>query len=323
MGTAAASPPPQLRLADASPTNYVAQAPRSFLLRALCQLAGLTPTGTLPASDPVTASAQRCAAARAVETLRGGDALTVDPLARLLAGAQYDACMRCGATLRARPRIAIRTRYFDAFASTRLSSTPHAQLVLLGAGMDARVYRLDALGAANVVFEVDGASVLDVKEHLLRSARPHPVPRCAVRRIRADIADQSWAAELLRAGFDHTRPTVWLLEGLMYYLTPLRVIQLLREMRCLSAPGSWLCFSAVTRFREGVSSNFVSAMPHPITTVTEAGFAFYSVDVLGGPNANFGRWPVATPHLSSGKLGALPSGKGATIYVKARVPKIE
>lgn len=303
--------------------RYVLQAPRSFLLRALQQLAGLAPAATLPSSDPVTASAQRCAAARALDTMRGPDALAPDPLARVLAGAQFSAYARAAARRRVLPRIAIRTRYFDAFAATRLDGAPRAQLVLLGAGMDTRAFRLEALTRNHIVFEVDAPAVLNVKEHLLRAAHPRPVLRCALRRVRADLARPDWTIALRNAGFDPGRPTIWLLEGLLYYFTPYRVAQMLREVRLLSAPGSWLCLSAVTRLRdgrEGLSSKFISAMPDPMAAVADAGFSFYCTDVLGGPNANFGRWPVARPQESCAKGGGMPAAKGATIYVKAFVP---
>lgn len=286
----------------------------SLLLHAIYRLAGLRSGPDLPASDPVTLSAQLCAAARALETDEGASALVVDPLARVLAGSQYTKA-KSGRKLR--PRIAIRTRYFDLFCTTRLPGA--SQLVILGAGMDTRAFRLDAVNNGHTVFEVDTSTVLDAKEFLLGTMRPAPRTRAPVHRVRTDLAlDGVWAALIERAGFDRNKPTVWVIEGLLYYLEPFRVAGLLREVRAMSAPGSWVCFSAVTRIApdaKGLGACFKSAIPDPMAAVTDAGFTFYSMDVLGGPNANFGRWKVATP-TGGAKPTCGPGVKSATIYVK-------
>lgn len=292
----------------------------SLLLGAIYRLAGIRAGRDLPASDIVTLSAQTCAAARAVETDRGAAALIDDPLARVLAGSQYGLALSRAPV---RPRIAIRARYFDAFVRTRLPAC--AQLVLLGAGMDTRAYRLECVTRAHRVFEVDFRSVVDAKEFLLGTMRPPPAPRAPVARVRADIGADTgqWLRGLAAAGFDPDQPTVWVAEGLLYYLEPERVAGLLREVRALSAPGSWVCFSAVTRLagvRKGLATAFKSAIPDPMAAVADAGFAFYSSDVLGGPNANFRRWPVATPAgAGEGKRLSAPGPKSATVYVKCFV----
>lgn len=313
-------PPSSGDKAPAIPLPAAPPACGSLLLGAICRLAGLRAGRDLPLSDPVTLSAQTCAARRAVESERAADALVVDPLARLLAGREYD---RALARPPVRPRVAIRARYFDAFVRARLPAC--AQLVLLGAGMDARAYRLACVGERHRVFEVDVRAVVDAKEFLLGTVRPPPRARARVDRIRADIAadDGQWLAALAAKGFDPRKPTVWVAEGLLHYLEPERVAGLLREVRALSAPGSWVCFSAVTVLsgaRRGLASAFKSAVPDPMAAVAEAGFAFYSSDVLGGPNANFGRWPVATPAgAGEGKRFSAPGPKSATIYVKCFV----
>jgi methyltransferase (TIGR00027 family) len=87
-------------------------------------------------------------------------------------------------------------------------------VVILAAGLDSRAYRLD-WAAATTVFEIDQPKVLSYKTSTLDAhgavpkARRVPVP--------VDLRDD-WPAALVAAGFDPTRPTAWLAEGLLPYL---------------------------------------------------------------------------------------------------------
>lgn len=300
-------------------TLYQAPAPRSFLLRAVCRFAGIAPGDSLPNSDRVVLSAQKCAALRALD-FESENPIAPDPFARLFSGVQYEKMMKRRESLLARPRIPIRTRYFDNFISARLKALPNAQLVLLGAGMDSRVYRLDTLTPSNTVYELDAQVVLDLKEHLLSCARPVPVPRCEIHRIYADLSHSDWIVPLFNSGFDPTRPTIWVLEGLVYYLDENRVTMLLAEVRALSSPGSAVAFSAITKISEGRAGMFISAMSNPKGLMASCGFSEVTVDVLGGPNANYGHWPVATPRSQTRctKTGNLAS-RATTFYCKASV----
>lgn len=66
-----------------------------------------------------------------------------------------------------------------------------------------------------------------------------------------------WAAELLRHGFDAWVPTVWLLEGLLMYLTIPEQQRLMRTVGILSAPGSAVFHDAISA--EEVKSRIVVA----------------------------------------------------------------
>jgi O-methyltransferase involved in polyketide biosynthesis len=49
----------------------------------------------------------------------------------------------------------------------------------------------------------------------------------------------------MRAGFDPHRTTIWLIEGLLPYLSESAVQALLNKVTALSAPGSWLGLTAI------------------------------------------------------------------------------
>lgn len=310
--------------------SYEPPSSGSLLLRAFCQFAGIRTPGNLPLDDRVVLSAQKCAAWRALDAESEQPIAPPDPFARLLSGSQYYLMFKRRESLQTKPRIPIRTRYFDNFINAHLKNVPTEplQIVLLGAGMDTRVYRLPTLSQRNTVFEVDVEAVLSVKQYLLGCVQPAPIPRAGgLLRVVANLRDPRWVGTLMDGGFDCAKPTIWVLEGLLYYLEEYRVEALLAEIRDLSQVGSSLIFSAVTKISQARQGMFISAMADPIGTVTSAGFSQITVDVLGGANANFNRYPVPHPqprginNKNRSRHGRRPPGNGgrATIYVKAHV----
>lgn len=299
-------------------TSTESTAPTSLLFSRVARLASslLKPKeDVLPTPDDMDVlffSAQICASARAFETsLPPERRLFTDPYAEALAGPE--AMERMRARLQklqrqhptpGRPRIAVRTRYFDDFANSALHrfAPSIAQLVSLAAGLDTRAYRLDELSKAVSVFEVDCAEVLMRKKRILEQLEPRPVVLAGSRTpVVADLSKAGWQPRLELAGFDHNIKTVWLLEGILYYLEEERVSQLLREICRMSALGSCLCFSAITSLKGTTTSRisgrpkFMSAMPDPQAVLEEAGWEVDSIDQVGGPNANYGRWEVVEP----------------------------
>ncbi|MFI1714953.1 class I SAM-dependent methyltransferase [Streptomyces litmocidini] len=133
----------------------------------------------------------------------------------------------------------LRTRVLDDFVLGAVHDGAR-QVVLLGAGLDTRAFRLD-LPPDCVVFEVDRAGVLAFKERVLtdRSAAPRakrvPVPAD----LRAD-----WVTALTSAGFDPTAPSVWLAEGLLFYLPSSVETSLIDTVDRLTTGGGALAFEA-------------------------------------------------------------------------------
>jgi methyltransferase (TIGR00027 family) len=139
--------------------------------------------------------------------------------------------------------LAVRTRFFDdhLLAMTRAG---REQVVLLGAGLDTRAFRLD-WPAGTHVFEVDLPAVQAFKARVLAGRGPDTARRTPVA---ADLLGD-WRGALLAAGFDPGRPTAWLCEGLLFYLAPEAVEHLIGTVGVLSAPGSTLgaeCLNADT-----------------------------------------------------------------------------
>ena len=135
-----------------------------------------------------------------------------------------------GVTLGLVDHIALRTAALDAVVEEgRERSIP--QLVLLGAGLDARAWRFGAHGYQ--VYEVDHPATQTFKRrHAPKGAAPIYVP--------VRFGDERVADALEAAGHRADQPTVWLWEGVTMYLPEDAVEDTLGQVRERSAPGSLL-----------------------------------------------------------------------------------
>jgi methyltransferase (TIGR00027 family) len=88
------------------------------------------------------------------------------------------------------------------------------QVVLLGAGLDSRACRLDWPPGC-VVFEIDREGVLAFKHKVLDGLSA--IPAAARVPIPIDLR-ADWVGAPADAGFDTDAPSVWLAEGLLFYL---------------------------------------------------------------------------------------------------------
>lgn len=141
----------------------------------------------------------------------------------------------------ARPAGVARTRLIDDALDQALYRGGFEQVVLLGAGFDARAYRLPCL-AHMPVFEVDHPNTLDEKRRHIESLSPSPSDRSIY--VSMDFNRQPLADALAKAGFNPNRCTFFLLEGVTNYLTGEAVDSLLRFVSS-AVPGSRLLFTYV------------------------------------------------------------------------------
>lgn len=174
-------------------------------------------------------TARMMAAMRARETRRE-DRLFNDPFAAELAGEEAFQRVDLQLTSQDQAYVSVRTRFFDDF----LASSQIGQVVLLASGLDTRAYRFP--WTPNVeVYELDHSDVLAYKTDLLR----HASLSCQHHLIAADLT-QPWEEKLLSAGYSPTSPSVWLIEGLLMYLSETQVHTLLQSVSNLSTHGSQL-----------------------------------------------------------------------------------
>jgi methyltransferase (TIGR00027 family) len=127
----------------------------------------------------------------------------------------------------------VRTRFYDDYflAATRAGI---GQAVVLGAGLDARAYRLP-WPPGTVVYEIDRPQVIDFKTRTLAGLGAAPTARR--RAVPVDLR-ADWPGALRDAGFDVSRPSAWSAEGLLGYLPADVQDRLLEAITQLSVPGS-------------------------------------------------------------------------------------
>ncbi|PNW76838.1 hypothetical protein CHLRE_11g478300v5 [Chlamydomonas reinhardtii] len=133
------------------------------------------------------------------------------------------------------------------------SSRGVRQLVILGAGLDMRAWRLplevagpgsssdSGSGSSSgvTVFELDSGSTESLKTRVMGAAPPPS--RCRRVFVQVDLEAPEQALERLRAaGWDPAQPSVFVMEGLIGYLTAAAGDALFRRLRSSAAPGSRL-----------------------------------------------------------------------------------
>jgi len=110
------------------------------------------------------------------------------------------------------------------------------QLVILGAGLDGRAWRMRELENV-VVFEVDHPD--SQREKRDRARKLSPVSR-DIRFVAVDFEQGSLDSALAGAGHDEARPTTWVWEGVVMYLTQADIEATLGVVQRRSASGSRL-----------------------------------------------------------------------------------
>jgi methyltransferase (TIGR00027 family) len=117
------------------------------------------------------------------------------------------------------------------------------QVVVLGAGLDARAHRMVELAEADV-FEVDHPSTQRYKR---RRAADLSVHARSLTYVPVDFERDDLAQRLAESGHDVAKPTMWLWEGVTMYLTRDAVRATLAIMAARSAPSSTIALTYGTR----------------------------------------------------------------------------
>ena len=128
-----------------------------------------------------------------------------------------------------------RTKYFDEYFAQAIEAGVQ-QVVLLAAGLDSRAYRLP-WADGTVVYELDQPRVLEFKREAIEEL--DDAPKAQRREVPVDLRED-WPRALQEAGFDASRPSAWIAEGLLIYLPATAQEQLFAGIDALAAPGSFV-----------------------------------------------------------------------------------
>ncbi|MCU1343936.1 MAG: Methyl transferase, putative, family protein [Acidimicrobiia bacterium] len=156
-----------------------------------------------------------------------------DPLADLFIDERAIAAARADVGLQ--QSIRLRTRYIDEAVLAFAVAYPGAQVLLLGAGLDARAYRL-VIDAS--FFEVDFPATLEYKAAKAAAAGLVSPPHRKV--VPVDLANETIEQPLVAAGFDRNCPTIVVWEGVINYLTNAECEAVVAELAALVVAGSQL-----------------------------------------------------------------------------------
>jgi len=203
--------------------------------------------------------------------------------------------------------VAIRTRWMDDVL-TAATGAGLRQVVVLAAGLDTRAFRLD-WPVGTRLFEVDLPELMEFKDGVLRANAARP--SCERITIPADLRTD-WPAALRQAGFDPARPVVWLLEGLLHYLSPEDNHRLLAQISSLSAAGGELITDHIEAAMMGGSN----------AEAADSTGLKYDALVKGGPGdpENWLRSAGWTPRLVSTAETAVALGRPVPPLIDPRIP---
>src|SRR5262249_50678938 len=127
---------------------------------------------------------------------------------------------------------------------------------------------------------------------------------CTVRSIGVDLI-RDWTTPLFASGFRSVEPTMWLVEGLLYFLSVDERDSLLKEITSLSALGSWFLADYVSqtsldgpgmrawRVKMAASGHpWMSGCDDPKALLGAQGWRA-RVSAYGSPDADYGRWAAS------------------------------
>ncbi|EFA84367.1 hypothetical protein PPL_03445 [Heterostelium album PN500] len=146
-------------------------------------------------------------------------------------------------------RIALRIKYIDDFITSKIGK--YQQFVILGAGLDTRALRLP-FDERSTVWEIDFPQTFEYKSRVLERSTKiiEQLSKAKNIHIPSNLMEtEQWIKKLEESGFDRSKPTVWLLEGLLMYLSNEEIELLLSSVSSLSASGSAIMMQTVVEIK--------------------------------------------------------------------------
>ena len=182
-----------------------------------------------------------------------------------------------------------RTRFIDDLIE-KSAKDGIEQYVILGAGYDSRAIRLN-LPASLKIFEVDQPEVSDIK----LSKLPKDLPNLEnITYVNVDFSYQSLSEQLLAAGFDQTKSTIFTLEGVSQYISKDAVSSTIKELAMITKDSRSIFFMSYVDelLEKDPAACFGEGYPNPIkkanlikslsAKVGEPWISFYTDEELEG-----------------------------------------
>lgn len=132
-----------------------------------------------------------------------------------------------------------RTAFFDHIVKSALRENI-PQIVFLGAGYDSRPYRFKELIRDTWLFELDIHTTQRKKKELLHQANISIPVQLAF--VPINFNTENIGDALAGMGFMKTRKTLFVWEGVTYYLPPAVIDDVLSSLKAIAPAGSSICF---------------------------------------------------------------------------------
>ncbi len=149
-----------------------------------------------------------------------------------------------------------RTAYFDGLFVDALEKE-FPQIVLMGSGYDTRAYRFAKLNKGTKIFELDIAPTQNQKKLYLKKARIDIPQRVVL--VPIDFNQESLGDVLEKAGFDVREKTLFIWEGVTYYLDAQSVDTTLNFVSGSAHPDSIIAFDYTLSLSEENPSDYYGA----------------------------------------------------------------
>ncbi|EFA76842.1 hypothetical protein PPL_09594 [Heterostelium album PN500] len=140
----------------------------------------------------------------------------------------------------------LRTKYIDDFVQEKINEG-FEQFVILGAGLDSRGYRLP-FKSGTTVWEVDFPEVLNYKQFVIGNAEIPKVSQANNVFITSDLLQsKEWTSRMDSTGFNRAKKTIWILEGLVFYIDREGTSLILKTVNSMSASGSGILYETISK----------------------------------------------------------------------------
>ncbi|MFJ6079867.1 class I SAM-dependent methyltransferase [Streptomyces sp. NPDC092369] len=198
----------------------------------------------------------------------------------------------------------------------RSHGTP--QLVVLGAGLDSRAWRLPELADTDV-WEIDHpASQLDKQERLAQAGAPAVAAR-SLHFTPVDFATDNLGSALEASGHDASAPTTWLWEGVVPYLTGSEVRATVRALADRSAHGSTLVLNYQSPSAKASAGRLVARLLNNSVTAGEPWRSLWKPRKMAALLAEYGLRVVSDEDLLAIASRLESSVRGRTALHSGRV----
>lgn len=139
-------------------------------------------------------------------------------------------------------QLTVRTKHIDATLA-QAARDGVRQVVVLGAGFDTRAYRFHKEFPDLRFFEVDLPAMVAFKEKSIKKVLGDQAAQVVY--VPIDFETQTLDQELAKAGFQKELKTLFIWEGVVYYLDEASVAGTFRSLAQNSAPGSLVIFDYI------------------------------------------------------------------------------